>query len=78
MDARFLTTRRNVLAGMTAVAGSLTLGRSAFAMLDTAAKTDDFIASKTGRLTPFPMTQVRLLDGLVKRRLRSTRRISIR
>ncbi len=52
---------------MTAVAGNLTLGRTALGMLDTTAgKPDDFIAGKSGRLVPFRMTQVRLLDGLLK------------
>lgn len=67
MDTRFLTSRRSVLAGMTAVAGSLTLGRTALGMLDTpAGKPDDFVAGKSGKLVPFPMTQVRLSDGLFK------------
>ena len=67
MDARFLTSRRSVLAGMTAVAGSLTLGRTALGMLDTPpGKADDFVAGKSGKLVPFPMTQVRLSDGLFK------------
>jgi hypothetical protein len=30
------------------------------------AKPDDFVAGKSGKLVPFPMTQVRLLDGLFK------------
>ena len=53
---------------MTAVAGSLALGRSALGMLDApAGKPDDFVAGKFGgKLVPFPMTQVRLLDGLLK------------
>src|SRR5579864_6756115 len=68
MNSRFVTSRRSVLAGMTAVAGSLTLGRTALGMLDTpAGKPDDFVAGKSGgKLVPFPMTQVRLLDGLLK------------
>ena len=67
MDAPFKTSRRNVLAGMTAVAGSLTLDRTAFGMFDAAAgKPDDFVAGKSGKLVPFPMTQLRLLDGIFK------------
>lgn len=67
MDTRFVTSRRSVLAGMTAVAGSLTLGRKSLAALAApAAATDDLITGKPGRLVPFPMTQVRLLDGLFK------------
>ncbi len=67
MDTRFLTSRRSVLAGMTAVAGSLTLGRRAFgAMAALAAKTEDLVGGKPSKLVPFPMTQVRLLDGLFK------------
>jgi hypothetical protein len=64
MGVRSLTSRRSVLAGMTAMAGSLTLGRSALASL--AGKPDDFVAGNSGKLVPFPMTQVRLLDGLFK------------
>ncbi len=67
MSGHFKTSRRSVLAGMTAVAGSLTLGRSALGMLEPpAAKPDQFISGKSGKLVPFPMTQVRLLDGLFK------------
>jgi len=67
MDARFLTTRRSVLAGMTAVAGSLMLNRTALASADTSSgKADDFVSGKSGHLAPFPMTQVRLLDGIFK------------
>ena len=68
MDTRFVASRRSVLAGMTAVAGSITLGRTALGMLDApAGKPDDFVAGKSGgKLVPFPMTQVRLLDGLLK------------
>ena len=67
MDARFLTTRRSLLAGITAVAGSLTISRSALGMLDAAAaRPDDFVSAKPDKLVPFPMTQVRLLDGLFK------------
>jgi len=66
MDARSLTTRRSVLAGIAAAAGGLTLSRSALAMLDPAAHPDDFVSAKPDKLVPFPMTQVRLLDGLFK------------
>ena len=52
---------------MTAVAGSLTLGRSAWGMLEPpAVKPDEFVSGKPGKLAPLPMTQVRLLDGLFK------------
>jgi uncharacterized protein len=68
MDRQFLTSRRSVLAGMTAVAGSFTLGRTALGMLDApASKPDEFVSGKAGRLIPFSMTQVRLLDGIFKR-----------
>ncbi|HEY4380453.1 MAG TPA: glycoside hydrolase family 127 protein [Acidobacteriaceae bacterium] len=68
MPLQFHTTRRSVLAGMTAVAGSLTLGRTALGMLDApSGRPDEFLSGKYGgKLTPFPMTQVRLLDGLLK------------
>jgi DUF1680 family protein len=67
MDARFVTSRRSVLAGVTAVAGSLTLGRTALGMLDApAGKADDFVAGKSGKLGPFPMTQVRLSGVIFK------------
>jgi DUF1680 family protein len=52
---------------MTAVAGGLTLGRTALGLLTTpAGKQDDFVAAKPDRLVPFPMAQVRLLDGIFK------------
>jgi len=52
---------------MTAVAGSLTLGRTALGMLDApASRPDEFVSGKSGRLVPFPMTQVKLLDGIFK------------
>ncbi len=52
---------------MTAVAGGLTLGRSALGSLSApAGKPDDFVAAKPDKLVPFPMTQVRLLDGIFK------------
>ena len=61
------------MAGMTAVAGSLALGRSALGSMDEpgspaalAGKLDDFVAGKPDKLAPFPMTQVRLLDGIFK------------
>src|SRR5580700_1078820 len=68
MGARFVTSRRRVLAGITAVAGSLALGRTALGMMDApAGKPDDFVGGKSGgKIVPFPMTQVRLLDGLLK------------
>ena len=56
--------RRSVLAGMTAVAGSLSLGRSAFGALTSAAKMDDVVSSSRDKLTPFAMTQVRLLPSI--------------
>jgi DUF1680 family protein len=48
---------------MTAVAGNLTLGRTALAALS---NPDDFVSAKPDKLVPFPMSQVRLLDGLLK------------
>jgi DUF1680 family protein len=67
MDKRIFTSRRSVLAGMTAVAGGLTLGRSALGSLATlTGKPDEFVAAKPDRLVPFPMAQVRLLDGIFK------------
>jgi uncharacterized protein len=67
MTERFHLSRRSVLTGMTAVAGSLTLGRSALGMLDDpTSKPDEFVSGKFGNLIPFPMMQVRLLDGLFK------------
>jgi DUF1680 family protein len=67
MCEHFLTSRRSVLAGMTAVVGGLTLGRSALgALIPQQSKMDDFVtgnSGKSGKLVPFPMTQVRLLDG---------------
>jgi DUF1680 family protein len=67
VDKRFFTSRRSVLAGMTAVAGGLTLGRSAYGSLAAlAGKPDDFVAAKPDKLVPFAMTQVRLLDGTFK------------
>src|ERR1017187_99219 len=67
MIERFLTSRRSVLAGITAMAGSLTFSRSALGMLDApSGKPDDFVAGKPDQLAPFPMTQVRLLDGIFK------------
>ena len=67
MSARFETSRRAVLAGMTAVAGSLALGRGGLGALAAEASTpDEFVSGKQGRLTPFAMTEVRLLDGIFK------------
>src|ERR1035441_6725981 len=73
MNARFKTSRRSVLAGMTAVAGSLTLGRSAWGMLDGASSRNpgNLVWSLSpgygdAGLVPFSMTQVRLLDGICK------------
>jgi hypothetical protein len=67
MDARFSMSRRSVLAGMTAAAGSFTLGRSALgALAGVVGKPDEFISGKQGKLTPFAMTHVRLLDGIFK------------
>ena len=52
---------------MTAVAGSLTLGRSAWGMLEPPpVKPDEFVSGQSSKLAPFPMTQVRLLDGTCK------------
>ena len=67
MDSRFSMNRRAVLAGMTAAAGTLILGRTALGSSTTAtAKPDDFVTGKSGKLMPFPMTHVRLLDGILK------------
>jgi DUF1680 family protein len=66
MDARTSISRRSVVAGMTAVAGSLAFSRTALGSLGAVAKPDDFITAKPDKLTPFPMTQVRLLDGIFK------------
>jgi hypothetical protein len=67
MDARSSISRRSVLAGMTAVAGGLTLGRGGLGSLAPQAdKPDDFVAGKPDKLVPSPMTQVRLLDGTFK------------
>jgi DUF1680 family protein len=62
-----LTGRRSVLAGITAVAGQLTLGRTALASLAAqAGKPDDVVAAKPDKLLPFSMVEVRLLDGTLK------------
>ena len=73
MKTQFKTSRRSVLAGMTAVAGSLTLGRSAWGMLDGASSRNpgNLVWSLNpgygdAGLAPFSMTQVRLLDGICK------------
>ncbi len=67
MTARFVTSRRSVLVGITAIAGNLTLGRTALgSMAAGTSKSDDLVAGKRSKLVPFPMTQVRLLDGLLK------------
>ncbi len=67
MDARTSISRRSVLVGMTAVGGSLTLGRSALGSLAApVGKPDDFVVGKPDKLVPFPMTEVRLLDGICK------------
>jgi len=71
MQAPFQPTRRSVLAGITAVAGSLTLGRSALASIPMSVVlfgTDghDYLSARVDKLVPFPITQVRLLDGLFK------------
>jgi DUF1680 family protein len=67
MRERLMTTRRSVLAGMTAVAGGLALGRTAAgALAGPVAKSDDLVAGRNGRLLPFAMNEVRLLDGIFK------------
>ena len=68
MSALFSTSRRRVLAGMTAVAGGLAVERSGLCSLaaTAASRPDEFVSGKQGKLTPFPMTQVRLLDGICK------------
>ena len=66
-------TRRTVLTGMAAAAGTLTLNRlGAFAQPRTVpgpAKTDELISGMgkvNGQLVPFPMTDVRLTDSIFK------------
>jgi hypothetical protein len=73
MKTQFKTSRRSVLAGMTAVAGSLTLGRSAWGMLDGAStrNPDNLVWSLNpgygdAGLAPFSTAQVRLLDGICR------------
>src|ERR1039457_5262803 len=73
MKTQFKTSRRSVLAGMTAVAGSLTLGRNAWGMLDGASSRNpgNLLWSLNpgygdAGLAPFSMTQVRLLDGICR------------
>jgi len=65
MSERFTLSRRSVLAGMTAVAGTVALRGTALGAV-AGSVADDFVAGKGSKLTPFPMTQVRLLDGLLK------------
>ena len=67
MSDNFQVSRRSVLAGMTAVAGSIAFRYNGFAAAASERKlSDDFIAGTGSRLTPFPMTQVRLLPSLFK------------
>jgi DUF1680 family protein len=67
MHARTSFSRRSALAGITAVAGGLALGRSGLGSLaQQAGKPDDFVTGKPDKLVPFPMTQVRLLNGIFK------------
>jgi len=65
MSERFTLSRRSVLAGMTAVAGTVALRGTALGAV-AGSVADDFVAGKGSKLTPFPMTQVLLLDGLLK------------
>jgi len=67
MDAPSRPTRRTVLAGIAATAGTLTLNRTALGGL--VPPTDDSLSAKSPsstKLQPFPMTQVRLLPGLLR------------
>lgn len=67
MSDKLQVSRRSVLAGMTAVAGSIAFRGSSFGATPTDQKpADDFIAGKGSNLTPFRMTQVRLLPSLLK------------
>ena len=73
MKTQFKTSRRSVLAGMTAVAGSLTLGRSAWGMLDGASTRNpgNLVWSLNpgygdAGLAPFSRSQVHLRDGVCK------------
>ena len=73
MKTQFKTSRRSVLAGMTAVAGSLTLGRSAWGMLDGASTPNpgNLVWSLNpgygdAGLAPFSRSQVHLRDGVCK------------
>jgi DUF1680 family protein len=65
LQKSFLTSRRDVLAGITALTGQLVLGRTALATLPPG-QPDDLAASRQDRLLPFSMTEVRLLDGILK------------
>jgi len=65
MTKRFTMSRRSVLAGMTAAAGTVAMRGTAFGAVATKVA-DDFIEGKGSRLVPFAMTQVRLLDGPLK------------
>lgn len=60
--------RRNVLAGMAAVTASVVLrGNSLAAVVSGRGELgNDFLSGKVAGLTPFPMTQVRLLNGIIK------------
>lgn len=61
-------TRRSVLAGMAAAAVTMARRGTVFAAIaGSAPAADDFIAGKGAKLTPFPMAQVRLLDGPLPR-----------
>lgn len=64
MSESFDVTRRGLLAGLTAVAGTMAMRGTALGAV--AAATHDFVSAKGEKLTPFPMTAVRLLPGLFK------------
>jgi DUF1680 family protein len=64
MRERFEVSRRNVLAGMTAVAGTMAMRGTAMGAVVGAA--GDFVSANGDKLMPFPMTAVRLLPGLFK------------
>src|ERR1039458_2437603 len=63
MDEKDRMSRRTALALMTTVAGAIVANRSAFGLMIDAVVADDFVAGKSSKLVPFPMPEVRLLDG---------------
>ena len=63
MDEKNGITRRSALALMTGAVGAIITPGSVFGAI---ASPDDFIGGKGSTIAPFPMTQVRLLDGIFK------------